>query len=974
MFITWRSAVMRLALSMVGILALTSPGMASQSTFQPYGTEQGLASLGGDCMVQDHAGYLLVCTEHGIFAYDGRRFANLGAAQGLRVGGDVFDLAVTSTGRVAVRYADELFVSDEPSAPGRPPTSLHFQPVPHAGISFYEEVSHHLVPWRGGLALLADGNVVSVSTPATGPASVVDVSYDPDERKSLKGGIGLFVIRGRLWETFGQGRICAVDPGAVKCLFPGNRMKGETWFDVVDGPGGTVLARSSTSVVTLDPEHEQWSMASLPDQGSRYDNYTASLGLYRAPDGTLFTQADHGLAVSTPHGWRVLSAEDGAPSGIIVGSLVDATGEFWFRVFGAGLVRWVGYGHWETVRKSDGLSEGLAWQTARSTDGSLWVSTDTGVDQLVQSGLSQHVGRVLEGSSFALAVGPGGKLWRSAKEGVRIFDPATGSDTSIELPTVDGIFHDAGHDMWLATRDGLFTVDASSGVPGRPVLRGSPRAHIADIISDGRGGVFYLASGRLRHMRPNGTDLLIGGPWPRNGFDAIALAMGPDGSIWIGGSSGLYRFTLSDDTITRSQSVDPPDIRTNTIEAIMVDHRGWIWIGTALGVSVFDGRRWVSADADSGLVSNDVDEGGLREDPDGSVWITTTQGLSHLRDPAWLFSDQPIKAVISAAELGRQPVTGKRLAFSNDALSLRFGTSSYGLERSIRFRYQLSGVDSDLVESSTGLVRYAFVPPGSHTLSVVAYDDLTHRSSPAVTLVVDVDYPWWRQWWAELLWIACAFMFVLAVMRIRFRAIEASREELKRRIAEATEKLRFDRLTGLYIRSEIEERLAQKLLPGAPGNELIVALIDIDHFKRVNDTYGHLGGDDVLRAMGRLVLRDIWDNEYAGRYGGEEILLILDDADGRGAERVLNLLHTIRGTPFNAAGHSIRVTCSIGLAWAISGDDWESLIGRADDALYEAKSSGRDQVAERRNGSLIPRSSTNERRTSQRVIWRSRSQ
>ena len=135
-----------------------------------------------------------------------------------------------------------------------------------------------------------------------------------------------------------------------------------------------------------------------------------------------------------------------------------------------------------------------------------------------------------------------------------------------------------------------------------------------------------------------------------------------------------------------------------------------------------------------------------------------------------------------------------------------------------------------------------------------------------------------------------------------------------------------------------------------------MALIDVDHFKQVNDHYGHLGGDDVLRALGRLILADIWSGECAGRYGGEEMLLVLDDCDGRGAERVSQLLHTIRGTPFYAAGKSIRVTCSIGLAWVAQGDDWESLIGRADSALYEAKASGRDQVVERgrRNWSPHP--------------------
>ncbi len=917
-------------------------------------------------MIQDNSGYLLVCTEHGIFAYDGRRFINLGADQGLRVGGEVYDLAITPSGRLAVRYADELYVSDQPSGGGQSPATMHFRPVLRPGTSFYDQFPKRLVSWRDGFILLTDDTADRVSIPSTGPAVVEEMGYDPGERKLLRGGRALFAIAGKFWETLDQGRICSATPGAVRCFSPPDQLKNEIWYDVVDGHNGSVLARSATLLASLDPTRGEWSVIHLPDQGTRYDNYRTSLGLFRAPGGRLFTQADHGIAMLTPSGWRVLTAEDGAPSGAIVGSLVDTSGAFWFRILGVGLLRWVGYGHWETVRRSDGLSEGVPWQTAHSPDGSLWASTDSGVDRVVRSGLSLRVSETLPGSSFVLAIGPGGKLWRSSKEGVRIYDPATRSETIIEVPPINAIVKGRDNEMWLATQDGLFTVDVSSGSPGRPVLRGSPRAQVANLVLDGGRGVYYLASGRLRHVRADGTDVPISGVWPRDGFEPDALAIGPDMSVWIGGLGGLYRFTLSGDVITRYQSLGASDTRTNSIVAVMVDHRGWVWVGTSLGVSVFNGQRWVSVDADCGLLSDDVDEGGIREDPDGSVWITTTQGLSHLLDPPWLFSGHSIRAVISSAELGGQPILGRRLPYTTDALSLHFGTPNYGAEHSVVFRYKLSGVDAQEVESPSGVVRYAFVPPGRHILTVVAHDELTHASSSPVTLVVDVDYPWWQQWWAELLWVALSITLVAAIVRLRVRQVVARSEELKRRVAEATEQLRFDRMTGLYIRSEIEERLAQKLLAASQDSELVVALLDIDHFKRVNDTYGHLGGDDVLRAIGRLVLEDIWDGEYAGRYGGEEILLILDDTDGRGAERVLHLLHTIRGTPFNAAGHSIRVTCSIGLAWAVPGDDWESLIGRADDALYEAKTSGRDRVAERRRGSLIERDMRNERRSLKR--------
>jgi diguanylate cyclase (GGDEF)-like protein len=283
-------------------------------------------------------------------------------------------------------------------------------------------------------------------------------------------------------------------------------------------------------------------------------------------------------------------------------------------------------------------------------------------------------------------------------------------------------------------------------------------------------------------------------------------------------------------------------------------------------------------------------------------------------------------------------------------LSIQLGTPNYGAERSVLFRYRLSGVDAGWVESSSGGVRYAFVPPGRHVLNVIGEDQMTHQWSRPTTLVVDVAFPWWRRWWSETTWGLVIVGLIYGAMRLRLHAILAREAELKRHVAEATEALRFqaahDALTGLLTRSEIERRLAAKLSGGQQGEELVIALVDIDHFKRVNDDYGHLGGDGVLRALGGLIFRSVREDEYAGRYGGEEILLVLDDSDGRGAERVLDLHRAVRRDTFKVAGAEIRVTCSIGVAWATAGDDWESLIGRADGALYEAKRNGRDRVIE----------------------------
>ncbi len=924
---------------------------AESSSLRIYDVDQGLASLGGGCLVQDPAGYLLICTEHGVFTYDGRRFVNLGPEQGMRAGGLVYGVTLTTSGRVAVSFADEVFVSDRATDAAHPPGSLRFAKVLHPGLTFYDEHVHHIAPWRDSIVLLAGAATEVMVLPPAGAPHFEAVDYNATERKLLDDTTAVFSVRGSLWEPEEDGRLCAAEPGAVRCYGPADGLEGGPWRDVKPGPGITVMARSATSVASFDPATGRWTTTLLPDQGGRYVNYRGDLALFRTPDGGFLTQAEHGLVVLRPDGWRQLRVEDGAPPGIITSALTDSSGQIWFQVLGRGLVRWVGYGHWEAVQKSDGLSDGIPWMTARLQDGSLWVSTDTGVDEVMRQGLVLRVGRVLPGASFAVAAGPHGEVWRSfGSEGVQVFNPSSGATTRIASPPVDTILAAADGTVWLGTEAGLFKVASHAGLPPAAVQVGRLDAKVPDIVSDKAGGVFYLAAGRLRHVRPDGSDAAVTGDWPGDGFDPLALALGDDGTVWIGGAGGLCAFTLAADRIVSYRTTPVANTRTNSIVALLVDHRGWVWAGTGLGVSVSNGKRWVSVDADGGLLSDDVDQGGLREDPDGSVWIVTTQGVSHLIDPTWLFTERPIQAVVSTALLGGNMLDGHLIPFTRDALDLQFGSPSHGAERSFKFRYQLSGVDDDWAESASGGVHYPYVPPGHHMLTVVGYDELTHSISAPARLTIDIAFPWWRQWWAEALWVLAGIVLIYSAMQLRLRAILTRQAELKRYVAEGTEQLRYqaahDSLTGLLNRAEIERRLAAKLSNGSPTTELIVALLDIDHFKTVNDGYGHLGGDDVLRAMGRLVRKAVRVGEYAGRYGGEEILLVLDDTDGCAAERVLDLHHAVRGESFSAAGKELRVTCSVGLAWAVRGDDWESLIGRADQALYEAKAAGRDRVVE----------------------------
>ena len=158
-----------------------------------------------------------------------------------------------------------------------------------------------------------------------------------------------------------------------------------------------------------------------------------------------------------------------------------------------------------------------------------------------------------------------------------------------------------------------------------------------------------------------------------------------------------------------------------------------------------------------------------------------------------------------------------------------------------------------------------------------------------------------------------------------------------------------DSLTGLYNRRYITSRLRQAVgSHDETGETVSIILFDIDYFKSVNDTYGHNAGDFVLKTFASRLKDELRAIDIAGRYGGEEFLLILtgapENAAMEAAERIRAAIARQAFT-VKATGEQLKITVSAGVAEISEGDSPESLVARADDALYEAKTGGRNQVA-----------------------------
>jgi two-component system cell cycle response regulator len=172
-------------------------------------------------------------------------------------------------------------------------------------------------------------------------------------------------------------------------------------------------------------------------------------------------------------------------------------------------------------------------------------------------------------------------------------------------------------------------------------------------------------------------------------------------------------------------------------------------------------------------------------------------------------------------------------------------------------------------------------------------------------------------------------------------------DRLRDRLDESLELAVTDPLTGLHNRRYISSRLRQAVGSANNGGAPVSVMIaDIDHFKRINDTYGHEAGDCVLREFSQRVIDGLRALDLAARYGGEEFVIVMPGAGLAEAEVAAERLRaTIAGTRFNLPdGQETDVTVSIGVAQVSAGESLESLLRRADVALYEAKTEGRNRV------------------------------
>lgn len=225
------------------------------------------------------------------------------------------------------------------------------------------------------------------------------------------------------------------------------------------------------------------------------------------------------------------------------------------------------------------------------------------------------------------------------------------------------------------------------------------------------------------------------------------------------------------------------------------------------------------------------------------------------------------------------------------------------------------------------------------------------------------DQVWWH--WHLLRFVAYAmvFFYLFLLSRSEERQLHALNTELEERVNRRTSQLNrelkarkriekrlkhqatHDPLTGLYNRNELERRIADDIARATRYNHPIsIFMVDIDHFKEINDRYGHANGDRVLRSVAFELERSLRKTDYVARFGGEEFLVVLPETPlSRAVELGERLRQRVAGHRIALGDDSVSLTVSIGVASFPEIDsDWHALLDAADMAMYQAKHDGRN--------------------------------
>ncbi len=577
----------------------------------------------------------------------------------------------------------------------------------------------------------------------------------------------------------------------------------------------------------------------------------------------------------------------------------------------------------------------------------------------------------------ALWEDPNGKMWIGVSGG--IFTVQNGTAELLNKGShVFSIKNDRAGNVWAATNKGLLKFNDYKVTAEYTTKDGLPNEFMTLVFEDKKGTLWFGGFGGLSKFE-NGRFVNYTVKDGLAGNYVRTIYEDADGVLWIGTyDEGMSRF--KDGKFVNYK--EDNGLYNNGAFAIEEDDSGFFWISSNRGIyrvkrqelnDFADGKitkiNSVGYGKEDGMLSTECNGGrqpaSLR-DKDGKFWFPTQEGVA-IVDP---LSEQPNplppSVVIEDILAEREPVDlrhGAMIEPGQKDLEIRYTGISLIKSSQIKFLYKLEGHDTDWVDAGTRRAAYySYLPPGNYTFRVRAANSDGVWAEQAAEVKIELKPFFYQTKTFYFLCILGAALLLLVVWKVSVHQLEARERRLTRLVAERTgelakanenlEKLaNSDGLTKIGNRRRFESFLADEWHRAIRfKTEISLILIDIDHFKLFNDTYGHQAGDECLQKVAEAFAETIKrPTDLVARFGGEEFALILGGTDAAGAiniaEQAVANLKDLR-IPHSRSETSGFLTVSAGIATTFAKLDTgeAELIKAADRALYQAKANGRDRI------------------------------
>jgi diguanylate cyclase (GGDEF)-like protein len=447
-----------------------------------------------------------------------------------------------------------------------------------------------------------------------------------------------------------------------------------------------------------------------------------------------------------------------------------------------------------------------------------------------------------------------------------------------------------------------------------------------------------------------------------------------------------------------AEKIGAPD-EVETIFQVTADREQNFWLSSNRGVirvaradadAVADGRQpmltaevFGEGDGMNSAQCNGGSNPAAAITRDGRVWVATAKGLSVVA-PAQLSRFARIDAPVAIEEVRVDdkvlaPQDTLLLPAGTRRLELHFAGLSYLMPQKIRYRYLLEGFDNEWIDRGTlRFAQFTNLAPGSYKFRVSAANPGGGWNPREASLHFEIRPFLWQR---PLFWAVVALMGLCAMLvayRWRTHALRANERRLRELVEQRTRDLREqserlfraneekttllerlreqaeiserqareDALTGLANRRHFDERLADEFARACRDRQpLCLALLDIDHFKRINDSYSHAIGDAALKTVADVMRSETRGSDVVARYGGEEFALLFPRT---GHDEAMGLMERLREAitrcDFSDFATDLRISVSIGVSDREGLAHHERMVSRADTFLYEAKNGGRNRV------------------------------